>query len=180
MAYKNTSTRREESKQFPGVVFHLRKMTEGRRKELRRLLSPINARVSAILREQDIIDAAPAAERDHLKSLALSDQVDTIFLEESNPIWIKWGVKAIEGLESEDGVPLTVEDYDAWPSELFHEVLAAVKSEAELNGAERKNSELPITSGKQEGGNQSPSTAQAVESTGGGEIETAGSTLTIV
>ena len=180
MAYKNITSRREESKRFPGVVFYLRKMTEGRRKELRRTLGPINARINEIMREQNMIDAMPDGERDYAKYLALQDEFDGIFLEQSNPAWIRWGVKSIEGLESEDGQPLTVEDLDNWPSELFAEVLEAVKSEAELNGAERKNSESPTTSGKQEGGNQSRSTAEAAEKQDGGAGETAGSTLTIV
>lgn len=180
MAYKNITSRREESKKFPGVVFYLRKMTEGRRKELRRQLGPINLRISQILREQNQIDAMPDGERDYAKYLALQDEFDGIFIDQSNPIWIKWGVKAIEGLESEDGQLMTVEDLDNWPSELYAEVLEAVKSEAELNGAERKNSELPTISGKQEGGNQSHSTAQTAEKQDGGVDETAGSTLTIV
>lgn len=180
MAYKNISSRREESKQFPGVTFYLRKMTEGRRKELRRALGPINARISEILREQDLIEKAPDGERDYAKLLSLQEEFDTVFLEQSNPTWIRWGVKSVEGLETEDGTPLTVEDMDSWPSELFSEILAAVKSEAELNGAERKNSELPTTSGKQEGGSQSRLTAEAAEKQDGGEGETAESTLTIV
>lgn len=179
MAYKNITSRREESKKFPGVVFYLRKMTEGRRKELRRIIGPINLRVSEILREQNMIDALPDGERDYSKYLALQDEFDGIFIEQSNPAWIKWGVKSIEGLESEEGQPLTVEDLDSWPSELYAEVLEAVKSEAELNGAERKNSELPTTSGKQEGGNQSLSIVEAAGKPAGGDSETAESTLTI-
>lgn len=179
MAYKNITTRREESKEFPGVVFYLRKMTEGRRKELRRLINPVNARISEILREQDMIEAQPPEERDHLRFINLQDEFDGIFLEQSNPIWIRWGVKSIEGLESEDGQPLTVDDLDNWPSELYREILTAVKAEAELNGAERKNFESPTISGKPGGGSQSLSIVQVAENAAGGVDETVESTIVI-
>ena len=71
-------------------------------------------------------------------------------------------------------------DWKDWPSALFNEVLDLVKAESELNGVERKNSELRTISGEPAQFPPSPSTVKPVESTDGGVIETVPSTIGIV
>ena len=143
---KYETTKRIESALFPGVSIILRKMTEGRRIELRSLTSEANKRVREIMRAQAEIDKKPEDERDTTTWLELQDEFDGLRIGTINPVWIKWGVKQIEGLEV-DGRVLGVEDWKDWPSALTEEVLEAVNGESELNGTERKNSPSPTTSG---------------------------------
>jgi hypothetical protein len=163
--FKYETTRRQESATFPGVFITLRKMTEGRRTELRRLIAEPNSRLRGIMREQAELDKLPEDARDMASFLELQDRFDEILMSEVNPAWVRWGVKMVDGLEV-DGRTLAVEDFLDWPSVLFAEVVDLVKTEAELDGAERKNSALPTTSGEQGGGNRTPSTAPSADEGG--------------
>ena len=175
MPHNHDTTRRVPSETFPGVSVVLRKMTEGRRIELRKLVAEPNRRVREILREQGTIEVESEEKRDMPKWLELQDEFDGIMLEKVNPAWITWGVKQVEGLQV-DGRSLGVDDWGEWPSALFNEVLAAVKDEAELNGVERKNLGSPTTFGAPAGSTPKGSTVGSVGKEGGGESETAGST----
>ena len=172
MKHAYNTTRSIPLETFPGVEVVLRKMTEGRRLELRKLISEPNRRIREILREQANIEKEPEESRDMSKWLELQDEFDGIMIESINPAWITWGVKQIEGLEV-DGRSLGVDDWKEWPSALFDEVLTAVKGEAELNGALRKNFESATTSGAQADSSQSPLTVVSAEKEVGGESETA-------
>jgi hypothetical protein len=169
--YKHDTTRRVGSEIFSGVSVVLKKMTEGRRLELRKLIAEPNRRIREILREQANIEKEPEESRDMGLWLSLQDEFDGIMIESINPSWIIWGVKQIEGLEV-DGRSLGVDDWREWPSALFDEVLTAVKGEAELNGALRKNFESATTSGAQADSSQSPLTVVSAEKEVGGESET--------
>ena len=171
MGYKHDTTRRIDSEIFPGVSVVLRKMTEGRRLELRKLISEPNRRIREILREQANIEKEPEESRDMSRWLELQDSFDQLMIEAINPSWISWGVKQIEGLEV-DGRSLGVDDWKEWPSALFDEVLTAVKGEAELNGMQRKNLESATTSGALVGLAPKDSTADSAGNEGGGESET--------
>ena len=138
MPHNYDTTRRVSSETFPGVSVVLKKMTEGRRIELRKLVAEPNRRVREILREQGTIEVESEEKRDMPKWLELQDEFEGIMVGTVNPAWIKWGVKQIEGLEV-DGRSLGVDDWMDWPSALFNELVSEVKEEAELNGAERKN-----------------------------------------
>lgn len=173
MKYNHTTTRRLESQLFSGVSFVLKKMTEGRRIDLRTKLAPHNSRVREIMREQAIIDKVDENDRDVSKWIALQEEFDSIMLEQVNPAWINWGVKLIDGLEA-DGNPLGLEDWKDWPSALVNEVVEAVKAEAELNGTERKNSESPTTSGEVVGQTPKLTIVATAGEKDSGEIETAG------
>ena len=146
MAHKHSTVSTFESENFPGVSVMLRRMTEGRRIELRKLIAEPNRRIRVIIRDQAIVEKEPEETRDNAKWLELQDEYDGIMVEKINPAWITWGVRQIEGLEV-DGRTLTVEDWKDWPSALFNEVLDAVKNETELNGVQRKDPESPTTSG---------------------------------
>jgi hypothetical protein len=177
--YKHDTTRRVESEVFPGVSIILKKMTEGRRLELRAMLKEPNARVREIIREQSALEKVAVEDRDNPKWLELQEEFEEIMASKVNPTYVLWGVKAVEGLEAE-GRALTVTDWKDWPSALFNEVLDLVKSESELNGVERKNSELRTISGEPAQLPPSPSTVKPVESTDGGAIEIVPSTIGIV
>jgi hypothetical protein len=151
-------------------------MTEGRRSSLRKLLAEPNAKIRAIMREQAKIEAEPEGSRDNAKWLELQEEYSGIMLETVDPAWVTWGVKQIEGLEV-DSKTLTLEDWQDWPSALFNEVLEAVKSESELNGAERKNSESPTTSGEPGGGTLRSLTAPPAGAGGSSGTETAGNSF---
>ena len=169
--YKHDTTRRLDMETFLGVSVVLKKMTEGRRLELRKLISEPNRRIREILREQANIEKEPEESRDMSRWLELQDSFDQLMIEAINPSWISWGVKQIEGLEV-DGRSLGVDDWKEWPSALFDEVLTAVKGEAELNGMQRKNLESATTSGALVDLIPKDSTADSAGNEGGGESET--------
>ncbi len=164
MAHKYDTTNRKESEILPGVSFLLRRMTEGRRIELRKKLGPTNAKIRELLREQGKLLEAPEDAQDHNRILELQDEFDGLMLEVVNPTTLLWGVKQIEGLEV-DGKVLTLEDWLEWPSALFREILNAVNAEAELNGNEIKNSSSGSTSGRPEDGNPKLTTVASAGST---------------
>ncbi len=175
MPHNHETTRRFESETTPEVTLILRKMTEGRRIELRKIIADPNRRIRDILRSQSMIEQSPEEARDNLKWLELQDEFDEIMITTLNPSWVKWGIKQIEGLVV-DGKSLGVEDWQDWPSVLFDEALTVVKAEAELNGAERKNFALPTISGEQVVSSPQSSTAEIAEKRDGGAIETVLST----
>lgn len=169
------TTRSVPLETFPGVEVVLRKMTEGRRLELRKLIGEPNRQVREILKEQAAIEQQPEESRDMARWLFLQDSFDGLMIEKVNVAWVQWGVKALLGLEV-DGRVLGVEDLLDWPSALFDEVFTLVKSEAELNGTERRNLGSATTSGAQVVASQSPLTAPSAESADGGAIAIASST----
>jgi hypothetical protein len=169
--YKYVTTRSTPLTQFEGVSVILYKMTEKRRLSLRGLLADSNHKIKAILREQEGLEKEPEETRDMSRWVDLQEEFDEIMLSQVNPAWITWGVKQIEGLEV-DGRTLGVSDWSDWPSALFTEVLQLVKSEAELNGSERKNFESPTTSGELVGLIPRSSTVPSAVSEAGGETET--------
>lgn len=173
--YKHETTRRFESQTCPGVSIILRKMTEGRRLELRAKLSEANRKSMDILREQEELTKVSEDKRNNLRLLELQDAFDGLNLETINPTWIAWGVKHIEGLDV-DGKTLGIEDWKDWPSALFDEVVQAVKEESSLNGIERKNSPSPTTSGEPGQPPATPSTVSSASGGDGGGTETADST----
>jgi hypothetical protein len=170
--YKHQTTRCVESELFPGVSVILKKMTEGRRMELRAVMGVPQKKIRDMRREQAIIEAQKEEIRDYPRWLDLQDEHEQLMTDAINPAWITWGVKQIEGLEV-DGKSLGVDDWKDWPSALFDEVLGFVQEEAQLNGSERKNSELPSTSKEPEAQTQSLSIVESAKNADSGEIETA-------
>ncbi len=164
MAHKYDTTNRKESEILLGVSFLIRRMTEGRRIELRKKLGPTNAKIRELLREQGKLLEAPDDAQDHNRILELQDEFDGLMLETVNPTTLLWGVKQIEGLEV-DGKILTLEDWQEWPSALFKEILNSVNAEAELNGGEVKNSSSATISGKPGDGSPKLTTVATAGST---------------
>jgi hypothetical protein len=63
----------------------------------------------------------------------------TLLKAEVGRLYLNWGLRGIAGLEV-DGAEATPELLaEAGPESLFQEALAAVRAEAGLTGAERKN-----------------------------------------
>lgn len=180
MAYRHETTRRQESKTCEGVIFYLHKMTEGRRIDLRVKMADSNRRLREILKEQALLEAGENQDSGvQSKWLELQDEFDAIMVETINPAWLTWGLKKLEGLEV-DGKPLDVQEWREFPSILFAEIVEAVKAEADLSGAERKNSELPTTSGEQVGMIQNSTTAETAKSEGSGIAEIAENTSQVM
>ena len=179
MAHTHQTTRAFDSVVLPGVTVILKKMTEGRRIELRKLIGPFNKKIRDLLRGQAEIEQQPDETRDMAKYLDLQDEYDGVMVCEINPAWIIWGVKQIEGLEV-DGTSLGVKEWENWPSAFFDEVLNAVKGEAELNGVGRKNSSSPTMPGEQGSSSPSLSIVESAKKEAGGETETADSTSQIM
>jgi hypothetical protein len=177
MAYKFITSRKFESEVCPGVVAHLFKMTEGRRSDLRAALAEVASRERDLFQELQALSQVAEDVRDMAKWVGLNTKLDALQLDEIQPTWIQWGLKSLEGLVSENDIPLTKDDWKKWPSALFKEIYRAIQVEAELDGAERKNSESPTTSGVVADGPPSSSTAASAEKKASGEDATAGSSL---
>jgi len=173
---KYSSQKRVTSTEFPDVTFVLKKMTEGRRIDLRSQMVAPQKRIRDILRAQSDIensikkiletDVMTNVDAQNANYRDLQDELDEI-----NRIWIQWGLKSIEGLEVDDKT-LTIDDWKDWPSGLIHEAVAAVQEESQLDGLERKNSELPTTSGELVGGVPSNSNAPSAKEKAGGSPAT--------
>lgn len=112
-----------ESQLAPGVTFSVAKMSYGRRVELMR-------RVRELARQKEFLEAGHEPE----------DKMDAALLEaEIGRLYVTWGLRAVTGLIL-DGIDATPELLaEMGPEELFREALAAVRAQAGLTEAERKN-----------------------------------------
>jgi hypothetical protein len=121
MTYESAST--VESRVAPGVRFRVARMSFGRRMELMR-------RIRELARSMEFLQAGSEP----------GDKMDAAVAEaEIDRVYAAWGLQAVEGLEL-DGAPATPESLaDSGPEELFREAVAAVRAEAGLSEAERKN-----------------------------------------
>jgi hypothetical protein len=112
-----------ESEASPGVEFVIARMTFGRRLELMRKVRDLAARLEFFEAGRD--------SRNEMEASLLAAEIDRLY--------ILWGLEEVRGLEL-DGAPATAESLiESGPEELFHEALAAVKSECGLDEDERKN-----------------------------------------
>jgi hypothetical protein len=120
---KYLSKKTAESMVEAGVRFVVRRASLGRRIELTKLVHELSQRVEFL--------RAGAGEREQIEAAWLMQEIDSVYL--------RWGLEAVEGLEI-DGEPATVDSLvDLGPEKLAQEALAAVKAEAGLSEAERKN-----------------------------------------
>jgi hypothetical protein len=111
------------SSMSPGVEFVVARMTFGRRLELMRKVRDLAARL-------EFFEAGREA-RNEMEASLLGGEIDRLYL--------LWGLEAVRGLDI-DGTPATAASLiDSGPEDLFHEALAAVKSECGLTENERKN-----------------------------------------
>lgn len=155
MPYVFEPTVKVESKECAGVVFHVRRMTDGRKTALKKQLRETNSKLREIIRAQTKLDAVisgddkEASDEAQLKWIELQEEFDGLMESVVKPETIRWGIHAIEGLVTPQGTPLTMDDISSWPSVLVKEAMIFVNAEMELDGAERKNLLPPTTSGEQ-------------------------------
>jgi hypothetical protein len=119
------------SEKLPGVRFVIERMSFGRRLELIRELREW-------LGKLEFVAAAPAGPVREAESALLAGEIDRIYL--------RWGLREVKGLEI-DGEPVTAENLVAkGPEALVEEIVGAIRCEAGLSEAERKNCESPSIS----------------------------------
>jgi hypothetical protein len=112
-----------ESQVAREVSFTVAKMSFGRRTELMRQVRELARKMEFLEAGQDPGEKMDAA--------LLRVEIDRLYL--------KWGLRAVSGLEV-DGVPATPESLaEAGPEELFREALTLVRAQTGLSTAERKN-----------------------------------------
>ena len=146
----NIATKKTIQSKLPGyesVSFTLRKMSEGRRTKLHLCLAPAKATLRDLMSELESLnpavpegtEAPVATPQEIAKVQNLSDQITSIVESQINPAWVTWGLDSITGLTIDD-LPATVETIlTDCPSDLFAEILQAIRDEAELSTEERKN-----------------------------------------
>jgi hypothetical protein len=112
-----------ESKIVSGVKFSVARMSFARRMELMR-------RVRELAKRLEFLEAGPEP----------GDRMDAALLQaEIDRLYVMWGLRGVEGLEL-DGAPATPDLLaELGPEDLFQEALGAVRAEAGLSPAERKN-----------------------------------------
>jgi hypothetical protein len=112
-----------ESRVAGGVKFTVAKMSFGRRTELMRQVRELARRVEFL--------GAGADAGQKMDAALLQAEIDRLY--------VKWGLRAISGLDL-DGVEATPESLaEAGPEELFREAVEAVRAQTGLSPAERKN-----------------------------------------
>jgi hypothetical protein len=121
MSYESVAV--VESQVASGVTFTVAKMSFGRRTDLMR-------QVRELGRKMEFLEAG----RDP------GQKMDAALLRvEIDRLYVRWGLRAISGLQL-DGVEATPESLaEAGPEELFREALAAVRAQTRLSSEERKN-----------------------------------------
>jgi hypothetical protein len=112
-----------ESQVASGVKFTVAKMSFGRRTELMR-------QVRELARKMEFLEAGqdPGQKMD---AALLRVEIDRLY--------VKWGLRAVSGLDL-DGMEATPESLaETGPEELFREAVGAVRAQTGLSAAERKN-----------------------------------------
>lgn len=106
-----------------GVAYTVIRMSFGRRMELMQ-------RIRELLQRKEFLEASEQP----------GDTMDAALLDAKvNRLYLEWGLRAVSGLVV-DGAAATPESLvECGPEDLLREALAAVRSEAGLSGAERKN-----------------------------------------
>ena len=116
------------SEKIPGVRFWVERMSFGRRLELIRQLKGWVGRL-------EFVSAGQQGPEQQVEAALLAGEIDRIYL--------RWGLRRLTGLEI-DGEEVTPESLvEKGPEELVQEILQAVRHEAGLSEAERKNSGSP-------------------------------------
>ena len=121
MNYESVAT--VESRIAVGVKFTVAKMSFGRRTELMR-------QVRELARRMEFLEAG----RDP------GQKMDAALLRvEIDRVYVRWGLRAVSGLQL-DGLDATPESLaEAGPEELFREAVAVVRAQTGLTAEERKN-----------------------------------------
>lgn len=176
---KFESKRTVESRTCEGVTFVVHKLTEGRRNRLRLKLADALAKLRTIQGEIDALplprtlegDLDDKAELDPkvlAQVLVLQDRIQTITSVEIDPAYVDACFVSVAGVEIDGKSGADVDATllrESGPEELYREIVAVVRAEAELTGTERKNSESPTTLDVAAGGGEKSTTAEFADAT---------------
>jgi hypothetical protein len=112
-----------ESQVTSGVKFTVAKMSFGRRAELMR-------QVRELARKMEFLEAGQDP----------GQKMDAALLRvELDRLYVKWGLRAISGLELDGAVATPESLAQTGPEELFREAVVVVRAQTGLSAAERKN-----------------------------------------
>ena len=112
-----------ESQVTSGVKFTVAKMSFGRRAELMR-------QVRELARKMEFLEAGQDP----------GQKMDAALLRvELDRLYVKWGLRAISGLELDGAVATPEALAQTGPEELFREAVVVVRAQTGLSAAERKN-----------------------------------------
>ncbi len=121
MEYESTVTL--ASKVCEGVTFKIVRMSFGRRIHLMRQVRDLSSKIE--------YHRAGEKLHEHIESNLLRAEIDELYL--------RWGLKALSGLQL-DGTPADTDSLIvSGPEELCKEITAAIKRECALSEEERKN-----------------------------------------
>lgn len=158
MNFESRITRASKLPGFDGVSFTLNKMTEGRRIKLRLQVAEKSAKLRELGERARALD-----DQNGQEALQILEQINSLMVDEIDPVYVRWGLKSIDGLEI-DGKPATPELLiEDGPPELYREILAAINEAAGLTERQRGESEPPTTSGAQADGRMSDSSAEPAD-----------------
>lgn len=128
-AMRYESTVEVASEKIPGVKFVVERMSFGRRLELIRELKGWLGRL------EFVSAGAAGGPEQQAEAALLAGEIDRIY--------VRWGLRQVTGMEI-DGDEVTPESLIAkGPEELVQEIVRAIRREAGLSEAERKNCESP-------------------------------------
>lgn len=142
----------------PGARIVLRRLTEGRRMELRSKIGGFLAQIRGLGAQIDALMSGPEEAREYEKIILLQDQIEKIQHDDIDPAWLRWGVARVEGLMVED-VEMSLDTIFDWPSDVYAEALELVRESASLGAEARKNSSSPTTTSDQGDAVPNPLTA---------------------
>lgn len=134
--------------EFKGAKFTLHKMSEARRIRFSNDQAPLIAEIRLIQEEIDALTAPlrnaegklPNDVKLDAATLNLIDKANVFISYKINTSWMAHGLYKVEGMKDDEGNDVTPETFaENASSELYHEVLDAIKAESGLSPAETKN-----------------------------------------
>ena len=121
VAYESVA--RIASKEVPGVVFSINRISFGRRMELSR-------QVRALSQKREFLEAGSEL-GEKIEAGILAQEIDTLYL--------RWALVGLEGLVIDHEVATVEHLVEKGPEALTREIVSAIKEQFGLSEAERKN-----------------------------------------
>jgi hypothetical protein len=162
---KYTSTVDVKDERFPDVVVKLRKVSAGKRDEMRLAICKHLEELSEIIQEaEEFREGADDNSASAAKIQWYNARISSVSARVDH-VRARALVKSIDGLEI-DGAPATIDSLiDSGDEDLFEVVSRAVKHEMGLDRDEQKNSPRPTTSQVVEDGPTNPTSAETASET---------------
>lgn len=174
---KLSSRKTFESKLYSGVRVVIRVLSEGVRTRIRLQLAPSLVKIRDLNKELEAVEIPKNASGEtdfnaqvdpavFSKIVRISDETTSITQTEIDPIYFKQGFVSITGLEIDGSSDLSAEQIIEFaPTDLYDEIVEAIKHGSEISSEESKNSSSPITSAEAQDGRGPNTTAQSVNET---------------